>query len=132
MNHEKPRVDVRAVLYADDLEPITVLELPAFVRDHLERHGVVRLPVMEPVSYVGAPGLPRNDSMRVVEVWAERFARKGQSHLMLFTRNDENALLLRAAFLPGQRREMNDQRAQAFAKGFMDALMRLGADGSDA
>lgn len=127
MNHEKPRVDVRAVLYADDLEPITVLELPAFVRDHLERHGVVRLPVMEPIGYVGAPSLPCNDSMRVVEVWAERFVRKGQSHLMLFTRNDESALLLRAAFLPGQRREMNDQRAQAFAKGFMDALMRMGA-----
>ena len=127
MNHGKPRVDVRAVLYTDDLEPITVLELPTLVRDHLERHGVVRLPIMEPPNYVGAPGVPCAEPVRVVEVWAERFVRKGQSHLMLFTRNDENALLLRSAFLPGQRRELNDQRAQAFAKGFVDALTRLGA-----
>lgn len=128
MNYEKMRVDVRVVLYADDLEPITVLELPAFVRDHLEQHGVVRLPVVESPGLISAPiQSPSYQTFRTVEIWTERFVRKGQEHLMLFTRNDENALLLRAAFLPGQRRELNDQRAQAFAQGFLDALMRLGA-----
>lgn len=123
----EPHVDVHAVLYTDDLEPITVLDLPSHVRAYIESQGRVRIPILEPVSTVASDGLPFNKTFKAVDIWAERFVRNGRSHLMLFTHNDENALLLRAAFLPGQLREVRDRKAEAFGRGFLAVLMKLGS-----
>lgn len=122
------KVAVRTVLYTDDFEPITVLELPSWSRDYLERHGVVRLTV----TMIEAPARfqqeepPICQEHRTVDVWSEPFVRNGETYLILFTRNDENALLLKSSFLPGQRRELLDQLADAFAKGFLKAIRELG------
>jgi len=36
----------QSVLYTEDMEPITILEIPEGLRNHLINHGVVRLPVL--------------------------------------------------------------------------------------
>lgn len=122
------KVAARTVLYTDDLEPITVLELPSWSRDYLERHGVIRLTV----TMIKAPVMFQQEKRlicqeyRTVDVWSEPFVRNGETHLVLFTHNDENALLLKSSFLPGQRRELRNQLADEFAKGFLRAIRELG------
>lgn len=116
---------IPAVLYTEAMEPITVVELPEAAYYYIERNGYVRIPVTEPlVSYDPEPHIYK--PLRCVEIWSERFIRKGHEHRFLFTRDDENALLLRAAFLPGQRRGMREREARARAQGFLDALRALG------
>lgn len=51
--------------------------------------------------------------------------RRDQMHLILFTRDDLNALKMDAADLPGQRSGAQERYRRAFADGFGAALMRL-------
>lgn len=45
---------------------------------------------------------------------------------MLFTPDEENALLLRASFLPGQHNAVRNKERNAFAAGFLKALQEIG------
>lgn len=45
---------------------------------------------------------------------------------MLFTHDEETALQMKAAFLPGQQGAMQDMQRIAFAYGFLTALRKLG------
>lgn len=112
----------RAVLYTHDLEPITVLQLTPQARSYLLETGQVALAVREPFTWDG-----REHAMcRTVRITAEVFCRRRQRSLMLFTEDEEAALLLQAAFLPGQQRELNERRDAAFARGFLAAIDALG------
>ena len=42
---------MRVVLYADDMEPITVIDLPAMAERYLKERGMVRLAVMLPMMF---------------------------------------------------------------------------------
>lgn len=119
---------MRAVLYAHDMEPITVLELTALAWDYLERTGVVRLAIpTEPMPSVCSPSsVPMMGELKTVTITAEPLRRRDQRILMLFTHDEENALLLRSALLPGQRHDDEERQRQAFARGFLRALQQLG------
>jgi len=120
---------MRAVLYTHDMEPITVLELQPWAVEYLTKRGIVSMAVTRPLSYTlpirGLPHLPEECVWRV-DITAEYFARNGRRHLFLFTHQEEHALLLRSAFLPGQRSALRDRDKEAFGKGFMAALDMLG------
>lgn len=118
---------MRTVLYANDMEPITVLELSAFTQKYLIEQGLVHIAVMEPPRYQAIPDFPLNLQMRSVTIRAEKFIRRGENHMLLFTNDEESALLLKCAFLPGQQAELNQRDRKAFASGFLDALYKLGA-----
>ena len=45
---------------------------------------------------------------------------------MLFTDDEEAALLLKSELLPGQHKDVQSRERSAFAQGFMDALNMLG------
>lgn len=115
--------EVRVVLYANDMEPITVLELPLFVVEHLNRHQRVVLPVTEPAATAHANS-PVIQSPRSAAIVSERFVRHGQEHMLLFTADEESAMLLQSVFLPGQRRALQEAEKSAFASGFLEALYR--------
>lgn len=119
---------MRAVLYADDMEPITVVELPEFAEEYLAERGMVRLAVMRPPEWViPATQPPKFEKLTTVTIVAERLVRNGRAHMMLFTRDEESALLLKCAFLPGQQAGLQEREREAFARGFLEALMKLGA-----
>jgi hypothetical protein len=120
---------MRVVLYADDMEPITVIDLPEFAEGYITKHGMVRLAVQMPpmLSALMANQAPSfTDGLRTVTIFGERFIRHGREQMMLFTRDEESALLLKCAFLPGQQSELQQRERGAFARGFLDALMRAG------
>lgn len=117
---------MRVVLYAHDMEPITVLELSSWAYDFLQERGQVSLAVIPPVKYVP----PTELDLDVCKIWqvhitAEILHRHGERHLMLFTHDEEQALMLKSAFLPGQRSTLQEHERKAFADGFLCALNRL-------
>lgn len=121
-----PELSQYAVLYTDDMEPITVLQLSPLARDMLIKRGYVALHVLEPVSLMPEV-LPATEvRCRKLIISAEMFYRNDKKHLMLFTGDEETALLLRAAFLPGQQRQLKDETVAAFGRGFLAAVRALG------
>ena len=89
---------------------------------------MVRLAVMLPMmfSVLAAQQPPARDSLKTVEIFAERIVRRGREHMMLFTRDEESALLLKCAFLPGQQAGLQKREREAFVRGFLEALANVG------
>ncbi|BAP80962.1 hypothetical protein MT1_3787 [Pseudomonas sp. MT-1] len=121
---------MRAVLYAEDMEPITVINIEPWAWQFLKEHRSVRLAVIPPASIMHDPYaeaiLPRDIGSWIVNITAEVLVRGKQETLMLFTRDEEAALLLRSELLPGQIRDSREREKAAFARGFLGALNRLG------
>lgn len=117
---------MRAVLYADDMEPITVIELSAMTEGFLNKYGMVQLAVrVPPALSLWAEQQAPMVSDWSVRIFSERFFRNGREHRMLFTHDEESALLLKCAFLPGQQTILQERERAAFARGFLDALNRI-------
>lgn len=120
------KIGVRTILYTDGMEPIVVLELSESIKNYLERYGEIILPVIESPILTTMCNVPNIYKPKTVIIRLERFIRKGQEHFFIFTKDDENALLLKSAFLPGQHKEVSSDRAKAFAEGFLEALTTFG------
>ena len=117
---------MRTVLYAHDMEPITILELSPWAVEYLKERGSVILPVYRPIkSTLPPPGPIEPEPVWQVRITGETLHRNGKRHMMLFTHNEEHAMLLKAAFLPGQRWTLNEIKQEEFAKGFLAAFQRL-------
>jgi hypothetical protein len=116
------------VIYTHDFEPIAVIDLPPWALDYVARHGFVRLAVLPPLRPACVQELaPTMSTDHVVDIRAERQRfPNGREHYLLLTRDEEAALLLKAAFLPGQQGALRDMEKAEFARGFMEALHRLG------
>jgi len=101
------------VLYTDDMEPITVINIP--VEYHkLALNGRFVIPLFEQLSAArDRDEVPAYRPMKTVKIWAEQFHRKGRDHLFFFTQDEEFALALKAEMLAGQRKELS----RAFQKG---------------
>lgn len=118
---------MRAVLYTNDMIPITVLELNVWCDNHLRKHGCLRLPVIEPVQCTLQHDIPTSTNIKTVMIKSETLIRHGKECLMLFTADEEHALMLQSAFLPGQQFSIRDRERKAFAQGFLSALAKMGA-----
>jgi hypothetical protein len=121
---------MRVVLYTHDLEPITVIDLKPWAHEFLVSQGSVRMAVHRPAAAMmsNANALPCDYQMNAwfVEITAEVIRRGMHESLMLFTDNEEAALLLKSELLPGQIRDSRELQKVAFAKGFMHAIDSLG------
>ena len=119
---------MHAVLYTHQLEPITVVDIPMFLWDRLAKGESIVLEVLEPFKVTPYSGGPIDFAPpRRVAIFGELIRRREHETLMLFTGDEENALLLRAEFLPGQRGEVRNRERGAFAAGFLRALQGHGA-----
>jgi len=121
---------MRVVLYAHDFEPITVIELSTFVTDYLERYGRCSIAVPMPLLLDAMPSTTIRQTYPRVDIIAERLRFHRGDHLMLFTADEESALLLKSVFLPGQYRQLHSETRDAYARGFLAAITALGHNGS--
>jgi hypothetical protein len=118
---------MRVVLYAHDFEPITIIDLPHWAIQHLRKHATVYIPVVVPLPASAVSGPYAQHNHYRVRIEAEEIRRHGfGSSMLLFTHDERAALMLRAAFLPGQQSSVNRIREDAFVRGFIDALSSLG------
>jgi hypothetical protein len=105
---------MRAVLYAHDMEPITVIELQPWAWQFLREQRSVRLAVQRPmVAWVDSETRnnpqPLDMSAWIVHITAEVLVRGRHTSLMLFTNDEEAALLLKSELLPGQHRDVRER-----------------------
>ena len=105
------------VLYSKDFEPITVLDLPVWLLEQLERQGAIRVAVQDPVKVDIKKDEAWSEPMMVpqlktVTIYCERLRwRDGTTKPVLVTTDEELALSLKPEWLPGQR-----QRVQSYEK----------------
>lgn len=123
---------MRAVLYTPNLEPITVLQLQPWAAQYLREQGLVVLSVLEPVEFMPRRSVvaPVYTTLRTVTIRAETLRYRRIETMLLITNDEESALLLESAFLPGQHRrvrELNDEaEGRGVMKGFLAAIDMLG------
>jgi hypothetical protein len=87
------------VLYTTDFEPITVLDLPNHVLEHLETHTRVRIPILDNSGNRG----PRNIVLELDYItWLDSTKKP-----VILTHDLELALELLPEWLPGQRAQVN-------------------------
>ena len=108
---------MNVVLYTRDFEPITVLDLPLWLLETLEKQGAIRVAVQEPlVSRIidGMSDLPApldSPQMKTVAIRCEKLRwRDGSLKPILVTEDEELALILRPEWLPGQQATVNQYK----------------------
>ena len=87
---------MNVVIYTTDFEPITVVDLPRTVLDKIEQTGGVNLALGSGETDVA--NMPKCALIMCKVKWFN-----GEEKPILVTRNEENALLLKPDWLPGQR-----------------------------
>lgn len=103
---------MRVVLYTQDFEPITVLDLPMWLLDQMEKNGGARVAVppspqemMRAMTSDEPPTMPQLD---IVDIYCDKLRWKDDSvKTILTTPNEELALALRPDWLPGQQQAIN-------------------------
>lgn len=125
---------MRVVVMDEEMrEPITVVEIPAYLMREVEQHK--RAPYINLAAPTRmeswftmldkVPNVPEQATIRHVQLKMEPIY-KGRDILywVAIPNDPELALLLRAAFLPGQLTEMRRREAQAWFQGAISVLER--------
>lgn len=114
----------QAVIYTYDMEPITVVDMKPGYWDFLLETGAISFAVLPPLRIDSIWEQPDiTVRARNVTIRAHKIVRgDGAKYLMLTTNDEDNALLMKPSFLPGQQSALNEERKKAFAKGFLHAL----------
>ena len=102
---------MNVVLYTTDFEPITVLDLPLWLLEQLERHGAVRVAVIRPITVdpvYNASFDATEPVLETVTIYCEKLQwRDGRTKPVLVTPDEELALALKPEWLPGQRQAIH-------------------------
>lgn len=100
---------MRTVIYSEDLEPITVINMPSNLYSALKSGNKVRINVVKQVG---------GDISGVVDV-TPLLGKVGE-HDVLYptTKNEMTALTLRSEFLPGQQATLQYMEKVAYTKGY--------------
>lgn len=97
---------MRAVIYSKDMEPITILELPLQMLEHLERYRHLNLPVYNNPD--DEPPLLQDNQPEYLQIFCEKIVwPDGTTKPILLTNDDELALSLKPDWLPGQQQAVN-------------------------
>lgn len=99
------------VLHTEDFEPITVIDLPMWLLDQVEREGVVKVAVMRPVTvdFIEKVAVGTVDTANTVTIKARKFRWLDNSIKTIYTTTDEElALILKPEWLVGQRAQINN------------------------
>lgn len=114
---------MNVVLYTQDFEPITVLDLPQWLLEQMERQGAARVAVLEPPRASKPTDAITSHSPKIVTIYCERLRWKdGQVKPVLVTDDEELALMLKPDWLPGQRQAVNGYKT--VIRGLTDQLIK--------
>lgn len=100
---------MKTVLYTTDFEPITILDLPIWLLERMEREGGARVAVTPRLT----PELLQNDEaaepkLETVDILCEKLRwRDGSLKPILVTPSEELVLALTPDWLPGQQQAIN-------------------------
>jgi hypothetical protein len=114
-----------AVIYSNDFEPISHIPMTPQMYEYFLNYNIVRFPIHSPINY-SVKEMPLPDVFLYAEieaVWVHN--KSGPSRLLLISRNDETTLLMPNTFLPGQTKEVNYIKHQAFCQGLAKAISIL-------
>lgn len=119
----------------DQAEPLTVVEIPSGLMREVEKgRRYISMPV--PTDFLAwfthldeVPNVPEQCSIRVVHLRMEPIQQykdgvRSVLHWQAVPEEEELALLLRAAFLPGQTNELRRRESQARFQGMLDVIGR--------
>jgi hypothetical protein len=117
----------QAVIFSSDMEPIVSIDMRQWYWDLLYERGNIVFSVSPPLSASFITNIDPIDTVSVlyVRVNAIPFDIRGSIGLMLMTDDDINALLLKSSWLPGQVKDLNEERKKAFAQGFLRAMFDM-------
>jgi len=115
---------MNVVLYTGEFEAITVLDLPVWLLEQLEKYGSVRVAAMQPVNLSAQPSAADFEPPPVVTIYCEKLRwLDGSTKPVLITYDEELALTLKPEWLSGQRRTV--QNYQAAIRHLTDQLVRV-------
>lgn len=104
---------MNTVIYTHDFEPITIIDVPVWLLDEIERQGTCRVTVAGLVGNTQAGKLTPEESQQVpldkiitLELCKVRW-RDGTLKPILLADNEELVLILKPEWLAGQRQEIN-------------------------
>ena len=115
---------MNVVLYTTDFEPITIVDLPMWMLEHVERYGGCKVAIKRPVTAdfiervaVGTVEGPECVTIRQLKLrWVD-----GSVKTILITEDEELALTLKPEWLPGQRLQVQNYEA---AIGFLGKALK--------
>lgn len=114
---------MNVVIYTEDFEPITVIDLPVWLLDQLERQGAVRVAIQDPPSLKPPTEPPEFQQPKIVEIYCEKLRWKdGTVKPILITYDEELALMMKPDWLPGQRGAVNSYKQ--VVRGLTDQLIK--------
>jgi len=89
------------------------------------KYEIVRFPIQKPIA-IEDDNLPvAPPELLYAEISAMRVYSNDGMRLLLVARNEETSLLMRNTFLPGQTKELNFIKTQAFYQGMVKAIRQI-------
>lgn len=126
---------MNVILYSTDFEPITVVDLPMWMLEHVEKYGGCKVAIKRPVTAdfiekvaVGTVEGPECVTIRQARLrWAD-----GTIKTILVTEDDVLALTLKPEWLPGQRLQVQNMEAAInfLGKALKQELRKNNLDGN--
>ncbi len=103
---------MNVVIYTEDFEPITVIDLPVWLLEQMEQQGSVRVAVLEPPRLVSnTESMAGYEQPKIVTIYCEKLRWKdGTTKPIFITYDEELALTLRPEWLPGQQGAINNYK----------------------
>jgi hypothetical protein len=105
---------VNVILYSTDFEPITVVDLPMWMLEHVEKYGGVKVAVKRPVTkeLIEKVAVGTVEGPECVTIQQARLKwHDGSVKTILVTKDEELALTLKPEWLPGQRLQVQNMEA---------------------
>lgn len=115
---------MNVVLYTMDFEPITVIDLPMWMLDHIEKTGGCKVAIKRPVTtdFIERIAIGTVEGSESVTIRQARLRwMDGSIKTILVTEDDELALTLKPEWLPGQRLQVQNMEA---AIGFLGKALK--------
>ncbi|NBW16055.1 MAG: hypothetical protein EBR82_49540 [Caulobacteraceae bacterium] len=115
---------MNTVLYTTDFEPITVVDLPMWMLEHIEKYGACKVAVKRPVTadFIEKVAVGTVEGPECVTIQQARLKwHDGSIKTILITKDEVLALSLKPEWLPGQRLQIQNMEV---AIGFLGKALK--------